>query len=99
MIEGAKSTGADRIEFYTESYANNFKENPEKAIRKYELGESNIIEKLTAKQKRQELVLMLQELDWAKKNEYHQLKNWIQFEGDFDVPTQPYIQLNLEELK
>ena len=35
FIEAAAKTGADRIEFYTESYANNFKESPEKAIRKY----------------------------------------------------------------
>lgn len=35
FIEAAAKTGADRIEFYTESYASNFKENPEKAIRKY----------------------------------------------------------------
>ena len=35
LIEGAAKTGADRIEFYTESYAQNFKENPEKAIKKY----------------------------------------------------------------
>lgn len=32
MIEGAKETGTDRIELYTESYAKNFSVNKEKAI-------------------------------------------------------------------
>ncbi len=32
MIEGAKETGTDRIELYTESYAKHFFENKEKAI-------------------------------------------------------------------
>lgn len=35
MIEGAKSTGTDRIELYTESYAKNFQTNKELAIRPY----------------------------------------------------------------
>lgn len=32
MVEGAKATGADRIELYTESYAQNFSKDKEKAI-------------------------------------------------------------------
>ncbi len=32
MVEGAKATGTDRIELYTESYAHNFSANKEKAI-------------------------------------------------------------------
>ena len=35
MIEGAKATGADRIELYTEAYAINYPQNPEKAIAPY----------------------------------------------------------------
>ena len=35
MVEGAKKTGTDRIELYTEAYAQNFKKNPEKAIAPY----------------------------------------------------------------
>ena len=35
MVEGAKSTGTNRIELYTEAYAQNFKKNPEKAIAPY----------------------------------------------------------------
>tara|TARA_B100002019_G_scaffold278450_1_gene279294 strand:+ start:148 stop:861 length:714 start_codon:yes stop_codon:yes gene_type:complete len=35
MVEGAKNTGTDRIELYTEAYAQNFKKNPEKAIAPY----------------------------------------------------------------
>ena len=35
MVEGAKNTGADRIELYTEAYAQNFKKNPEIAIAPY----------------------------------------------------------------
>ena len=35
MIEGAKATGADRIELYTEAYAINYPQNPEKAIAAY----------------------------------------------------------------
>ena len=35
MIEGAKATGADRIELYTEAYATNYPQNPEKAISAY----------------------------------------------------------------
>jgi pyridoxine 5-phosphate synthase len=35
MIEGAKVTGTDRIELYTEAYATNYLQNPEKAIAPY----------------------------------------------------------------
>ncbi|HEX8461778.1 MAG TPA: pyridoxine 5'-phosphate synthase [Segetibacter sp.] len=35
MIEGAKATGTDRIELYTEGYAKNFRTNKEAAIEKY----------------------------------------------------------------
>ena len=35
MVEGAKNTGTNRIELYTEAYAQNFKKNPEKAIAPY----------------------------------------------------------------
>ena len=35
MIEGAKVTGTDRIELYTETYAINYPQNPEKAIAPY----------------------------------------------------------------
>lgn len=35
MVQGAKDTGAERIELYTEYYATNFLQNPEKAIAPY----------------------------------------------------------------
>lgn len=35
LIEGAKATGTDRIELYTEEYAKNYPTNPKKAIKKY----------------------------------------------------------------
>ena len=35
MVEGAKNTGTNRIELYTEAYAQNFKKNPEKAVAPY----------------------------------------------------------------
>lgn len=35
MIEGAKEVGADRIEFYTGPYADNFKQNKENAIKRF----------------------------------------------------------------
>ncbi|ANH59233.1 pyridoxine 5'-phosphate synthase [Dokdonia donghaensis] len=35
MIEGAKETGADRIELYTEAYADGYTENKEEAIKPY----------------------------------------------------------------
>ena len=35
MIEGAKETGADRVELYTEAYATSFLVNTEKAITPY----------------------------------------------------------------
>lgn len=35
MIEGAKATGTDRIELYTEQYAKQFIDSPEKAIEPY----------------------------------------------------------------
>lgn len=35
MIEGAKATGTDRIELYTESYASGYSENKEAAIKPY----------------------------------------------------------------
>ena len=35
MVEGAKNTGTDRIELYTEAYAQNFKKNPKKAVAPY----------------------------------------------------------------
>jgi pyridoxine 5-phosphate synthase len=37
MIEGAAIVGADRVELYTEPYATEFPENPEKAIRPFVL--------------------------------------------------------------
>jgi pyridoxine 5-phosphate synthase len=37
MVEGAARTGADRIEFYTESYAKGYSKNREKAIAPYAL--------------------------------------------------------------
>jgi len=35
MIEGAKATGTDRVELYTEGYAKHFEENKETAIKPY----------------------------------------------------------------
>lgn len=35
MVEGAEKIGTDRIELYTEAYAQNFKNNPEKAVAPY----------------------------------------------------------------
>jgi len=35
MIEGAKRVGADRIELYTESYANEFSQAPNNAVKRY----------------------------------------------------------------
>ena len=35
MIEGAKATGTDRIELYTESYASHYPKNPAQAIAPY----------------------------------------------------------------
>ena len=35
MIEGAKATGTDRVELYTEQYARQFVDSPEKAIEPY----------------------------------------------------------------
>ena len=35
MIKGAKETGTDRIELYTEAYATNFKNNKEQAVKPY----------------------------------------------------------------
>jgi len=35
MVEGAKATGTNRIELYTEAYAKNYQKNPEKAIAPY----------------------------------------------------------------
>ncbi|MBP9068796.1 MAG: pyridoxine 5'-phosphate synthase [Bacteroidia bacterium] len=35
MIEGAKETGTDRIELYTESYAANYSKNKEKAVKPF----------------------------------------------------------------
>ncbi len=35
MVEGAKETGADRIELYTEAYADGYLENKEEAIKPY----------------------------------------------------------------
>ena len=36
MVEGAKETGTDRIELYTEGYAKHFSSNPSKAITPYQ---------------------------------------------------------------
>ena len=35
MVEGAKACGSDRIELYTESYANMFEKNKDQAIKSY----------------------------------------------------------------
>ena len=45
MVEGAKNTGTDRIELYTEAYAHHFKNDPEKAVAPYTLA-ANVANKL-----------------------------------------------------
>ena len=35
MVKGAKNTGTDRIELYTEAYAQNYSKNPKKAVAPY----------------------------------------------------------------
>lgn len=44
MVEGAKATGTDRIELYTEAYAKHFLVNPEEAIRSYKLAAEKAVE-------------------------------------------------------
>src|SRR5690606_3583597 len=44
MVEGAKATGTDRIELYTEAYAKHFPVNPEEAIRSYKLAAEKAVE-------------------------------------------------------
>ena len=44
MVEGAKTTGADRIEFYTEFYAQHFAQNKENAIKDYILAANKAVE-------------------------------------------------------
>lgn len=45
MVEGAKETGTDRIELYTESYASNFPKDKEKAIKSF-ISAANLANKL-----------------------------------------------------
>jgi pyridoxine 5-phosphate synthase len=44
MVEGAKEVGTDRIELYTEVYANNYQQSPEQAIKPYILAAEKAVE-------------------------------------------------------
>lgn len=44
MVEGAKNTGTDRIELYTEAYAKEFSSDKEKAIKKYIVAANKAVE-------------------------------------------------------
>ena len=44
MVEGAKEVGTDRIELYTEAYAKNYQQSPEKAIKPYILAAEKAVE-------------------------------------------------------
>lgn len=62
----------------------------QKAQRKYDLGESNIIEKLSAQQKKDEIAILIQEVAWNIDEAYNALYMLTQSSDRFLVSTNGY---------
>ena len=65
------------------------------ARRKFELGESNNLEKMTAEAKRQELALQLEQIGMERQKYYQILQQWMQSDSVFVVDGSTPIQVEL----
>jgi cobalt-zinc-cadmium resistance protein CzcA len=67
------------------------------ARRRFELGETNYLEKLTTETKQKDLALQLAQCDDNIAAAYHELARWIQNEEDFLIEIVPFQPLALTE--
>lgn len=67
-----------------------------KTLMKYDLGESPIIEKLTAQQKKEEISILMQEISWKINEAYNNLYVLTQSQETFTVRMEKYDKLMLE---
>jgi len=67
------------------------------ASRRYELGETNYLEKLTARSKMRELAVKLAQTSESKSQAYVRLEQLIQVEREFDIQDQDLLPLPIEE--
>lgn len=68
------------------------------AKRKFELGESNNLEKMTAEAKRQELALQLEQIQMERAKFYQNLNRWMQTDGEFSIDENAQIKAEIQEL-
>lgn len=66
--------------------------------RKFELGEANYLEKITAEAKSKQIHTLLMQLDRRKKGLYEQLKSLIQSEEDYPILKEKLSVLHLDEM-
>ena len=68
------------------------------AARRYELGETNYLEKLTAEAQQKEQTLLLEQTEENIQSAYLQLNQWMQTEGIVVVQEQAFVPLPLTEI-
>lgn len=66
------------------------------ASRRYELGETNYLEKLTARSKMRELAVRLAQTTESKSQAFIKLEQLIQVGGEFEIPDQELLPLPIE---
>jgi cobalt-zinc-cadmium resistance protein CzcA len=66
------------------------------ASRRYELGETNYLEKLTARSKMRELAVSLAQTEESKNQAYVMLEQLIQLEREYEIPDQELLPLPVQ---
>ncbi len=94
--------------FYRIQYLNNLKRNynyldsiysrfSDAARRRFELGESNILEKMTAESKQNEIRLQLSQVEQDLAISYAELQRWVQTDEPFQLVISPFDRVVLKE--
>ena len=83
----------EQVHAYLDSLYSKFSHN---ANRRFELGETNYLEKITAKSKQMQLEIKYNNAKETVELAYLQLKKIVQIEDDFAIETKPLYKLNLE---
>ena len=66
------------------------------ANRKFEMGESNYLEKLTAVTKQKEVSLLVKQIEENVKKSYLELNRWMQYDSAFSIEENKLIKLELK---
>ncbi len=69
------------------------------STRRYEMGETNYLEKLTAQTKKKEIALQLEQCNDNILVGYQALKKWIQSQSDFSIEPIPMTPLSIAEME